>query len=311
MQMILVPLDGTPQAEEILPTVRMLALAMGVGARLLHVVADPEHLHVHAIADEAAVASGAPASPWQREQQGRWLGERRAAEGHLEHLAAELRAAGVEAACDVQLGPPAATILAAAERHRVVLIALASHGYTGLRRWVAGSIAEQIVQTAHQPALLRRIGAAPAPLGALRRVLVPLDGSVFARYALDHAIAIAHGARAELIVLQTLAPSIEDYLGGAASLIDQRGLLRENVRRAYAARFGDQAAAQATIVAAIGVGGAADALVEEALHQRADLIVLGNPPHAGLSRRAGSLADHVFHRTPTPLLLVHAPIQHG
>lgn len=306
MQTILVPLDRSPLAEETLPMVRLLASALGVGVRLLHVVVDSEHLHAHAIAGEA------PASAWLREQQGRWLGERRAAESYLEIRAAELRAAGIDVTCDVQLGPPSATILAVAERHPTALIALASHGYTGLRRWAAGSIAEQIVQSARQPALLQRIGAASAPIGALRRVLVLLDGSVFARYALDHAIAIAHGARAELIVLETLAPSIEDYLGGVVSLTDQRVMLRENVSRSYAARFGEQAAAQAMIASAIGVGRAADALVEEAQHQHADLIVLGMPPHAGLRRRAGGgLADHVFHHTATPLLLVQASIQHG
>jgi nucleotide-binding universal stress UspA family protein len=247
-----------------------------------------------------------------REQQHRWLRQRHRIEAYLETHAAMLRAAGISVSCEVQLGPPVATILAVAELSRATLIAIAGHGYRGLRRWAAGSIAEQIVQATTTPVLLVRIAEHPVPLASLRSILIPLDGSVFARYALDHGITLAHGARAELIVLQTIASSIEEYIGTSAPLFDQRNMLRENVRKAYVARYGEQSAIHATITTAIGLGAAPDAIVEEVHRRHVDLIVLAMPAHSALRHRSrGGTAAQIFHSTHVPLLLVHSPVQHS
>jgi nucleotide-binding universal stress UspA family protein len=314
MQTILVPLDGSPQAEQILPYVRQLAPVLQANVLLLQVVAAPEYEHVYAATSaNTSVLGGDHIPDWLRNQQQRWLHERQHIERYLETQAALLRTSGITVNCDLEIGPPVATIIAVAERSQASLIALASHGYSGLRRWAAGSVAEQIIQATCLPVLLIRISpeSPSAPTG-LRRILVPLDGSVFARYALDHAIAVAQGAQAELIVLQTLAPSLEDYIGGVPALLDQRSALREHVRRAYATRWGEQRAAQATITSAVGLGAAADAIIEEAQHRHVGLIVLAMPEHSALrSKSGGRIADQVFHNSHIPLLLVHSPVPHG
>ena len=269
MQTIVVTLDGSPQAEQILPHIRLLAPALQANVLLLQVLTDPEHEHIYATTSASQpIPKGKAESDWLHTQQQQWLQACRQTESYLEIQAAPLRASGIAVTCAVELGPPVATIVATAERHRASLIALASHGYSGLRRWASGSVAAQIIKTTDVPVLLVRIAKEPPTTPAsLRRVLVPLDGSVFAGYALEHAISIAHGAQSEIIILQTLAPSIEDYLGGAASLLEQREAMRENVRRAYAARWGQQRADQARITTAIGLGSAADAIIEEAQHR--------------------------------------------
>jgi len=313
MQTILVPLDGSPQAEQILPYVRQLAPVLQANVLLLQVVAAPEYEHIYAATSANSSVPGGDTLPdWLPNQPQRWLHERRQIERYLETQAALLRALGITVNCAVEIGPPVATIITVAERSHASLIALASHGYSGLRRWAAGSVAEQIIQATCLPVLLVRISpeSPSAPTG-LRRILVPLDGSIFAHYALDHAIAVAQGAQAELIVLQTLAPSLEDYIGGVPALVDQRSALREHVRRAYATRWGEQRAAQATITSAVGLGAVADAIIEEAHHRHVGLIVLSMPEHSALhSKSSGRVADQVFHNTHIPLLLVHSPISH-
>jgi nucleotide-binding universal stress UspA family protein len=313
MQTILVPLDGSPQAEQILPHVRQLAPVLHANVLLLQVVANPEHVQIYAAAlANTSVSDGDHKSDRLNHQQQRWLHERQQIERYLETQAALLRASGITVSCDIEIGLPVASIIAAAARSRASLIALASHGYSGLRRWAVGSVADQIIQATCLPVLLVRISPElPSAPASLRRILTPLDGSVFAGYALDHAITVAQGAQAELIVLQTLAPSLEDYIGGVPALLDQRGTLREHVRRAYAARWGEQRAAQATITSAVGLGGVADAIIEEAHHRHVGLIVLAMPEYSALrSKSGGRVADQVFHSTHIPLLLVHSPVQH-
>jgi nucleotide-binding universal stress UspA family protein len=311
MQMILVPLDGSPQAEQILPHVRQLAPVLQANVLLLRVIADPEYERIYAATSaNVSVTNGDRTPDRLRNQRPRWLGERQQIERYLETQAALLRASGIAVSCAVEVGPPVATIITAAKRSQASLIAVASHGYSGLRRWAIGSVAEEIIQATSLPVLLVRISPeSPAVPAGLRRILTPLDGSVFARYALDHAIAVAQGAQAELIVLQTLAPSLEEYIGGVPALLDQRSTLREYVRRAYAARWGQQRAAQATITSAVALGGVADAVIEEAQHRHVGLIVLAMPEHSALrSKSGGRVSDQVFHNTHIPLLLVHSPM---
>lgn len=303
MQTILVPLDSQLAAQHILPQVQCLAPALRANVLLLHVVAGPEREHIYAVSSASATSPDAGA--WLRERQRHWIRARQQLAEQLETWVAPLRAAGISVECQVEIGPPAATIVAAAERAQVSLIALVSHGYSGLRRWAAGSVAEQIAEATSLPVLLVRINAAPLATRQLRRILVPLDGSVYARYALDHAVLLAHQAQAELIVLQTIAPSIEDYLTQTVTLLDRHALLRETVRRAYAARWGDACAERAGIVSVIGLGTPADAILEEALHCRPDLIVMAMPPHSALRQRSGG-AKQVFLNAHIPLLLVHS-----
>ncbi len=96
----------------------------------------------------------------------------------LSTLAAEL-GAEVPVLAAVESGPPAAQIVAYAERHDVNLIVVGSHGRTGVTRALLGSVAERVVRTAPCPVLTvprERRAAAPLkpeePPASLRRCLV-------------------------------------------------------------------------------------------------------------------------------------------
>ena len=84
--------------------------------------------------------------------------------GALESLCARFRAAGVPVSASIELGPIAATILERARAARADLIVVGTHGRTGLRRAVLGSVAERLVRTAPVPVLVvRREGAESIP----------------------------------------------------------------------------------------------------------------------------------------------------
>ncbi len=80
-------------------------------------------------------------------------------------------------------------ILSVVQKQHIDLIVLCSHGYTGMKRWVLGSIAEKVAHHAPVPVLLLREGGpalvgTPAHAEGPLRALVPLEGSVRAKAAL-------------------------------------------------------------------------------------------------------------------------------
>ncbi len=136
---ILVPLDGSPLAEAILPQVTGLSHALGAEVILLRVAlahtfpgVDPIHL-----ADEEV----------------RVVEE---AEAYLATAAERLVREGVNAKTAVRYGQPAAEIIDHAAVEKADLVAMSTHGRSGLSRLVMGSVAEEVVRKAKIPVLLLR-----------------------------------------------------------------------------------------------------------------------------------------------------------
>ena len=125
---ILVPIDGSTLAEGVLPYVRALARAMGVPVELLR-VNNLTQLPLHAPPLEG--------------------GE------YLKKVAASF--AGItDVVYRVELGDPAGTIIDLAAAQPSSLIAMATHGYSGARRWLLGSVAEKVIGYAPCPVLVTR-----------------------------------------------------------------------------------------------------------------------------------------------------------
>ncbi len=175
-QRILVPLDGSPRAERALPVAARLAQASGGTVVLLRVVGLPT----------AIVPIPAPYPGTLRAIIDADLAEAR---NSLGTLMKRSNLSGVHTEIEVIEGPTAATILAVTEAQHIDLIVLCSHGYTGFKRWVLGSVAEKVARYAPVPVLLLRaggpalVGAPPRAEGPLR-ALVPLDGSARAKEAI-------------------------------------------------------------------------------------------------------------------------------
>ncbi len=140
---ILLPLDGSKRAEAILPHVREMAHRFGATVVLLQVV-EPHPI--------ALAPYGEPlelnASGLQQHLAG--------AAGYLSALEDELRREGIHVEQHVEQGPVVETIINIAIREQVDLIAMASHGRSGLSRVFYGSIAAGLLQRVDRPLLLIR-----------------------------------------------------------------------------------------------------------------------------------------------------------
>jgi nucleotide-binding universal stress UspA family protein len=185
------------------------------------------------------------------------------------------------------------------------------------------------------PQVDARVNGGSGPLPSYHRILVPLDGSQLSELALPHAEALARLAGAELVILRcyTAPPPIEPTAALGVTLA--RGAfapaghragpappLEEAVPDALAARQAldlrqridryldgiaerlHAAGVRADVVRLEGSAG--EVVVAEAIARAADLIVMATHARGGIARLvAGSVADHVLHRAPCPVFLVH------
>jgi nucleotide-binding universal stress UspA family protein len=140
---ILVPLDGSKRAEAILPHVEDLARRYRAEVVFLQIVEPPPVI---------AGIEGVMWPPPEREVE-QWTKE---AESYLAALQRDYDKKGIKARTYVGHGPVVQTIINAAEREEADLIAIASHGRTGLSKVFYGSVAAGMLQRVDQPLLLIR-----------------------------------------------------------------------------------------------------------------------------------------------------------
>ncbi len=141
---IVLPLDGSPLAEEVLP--HALALARGLDA-----VVHPTWV----IPVPIAVYAGLGLHPGGDRHVLEAM--KRAATEYVADIRKRLLAAGVaHVEYNALLGDPAVEIVALAERMPHSLIVMTTHGRSGMGRWVLGSVAERVVHHSKRPVLLVR-----------------------------------------------------------------------------------------------------------------------------------------------------------
>jgi nucleotide-binding universal stress UspA family protein len=305
MQTILVPLDGSALAEQALPYVRMLAPLSGAKIDMLRVIADETKDALFANNSTLLREAGATDRPLWMHEMHVWNLLRNHAEGYLDAQAMSLRGGNCDVDTQVQIGAPATTIVAAAHAAGADLIAMATHGYRGLKRWTHGSVTDDVVWATTTPVLVVPGSTAePAREPSLRRIMLTLDGSEFAKQALPLATELAARVRAELILFRAVAPPAEIPLGPWPPIEDQVHTYARNELRALAGELRHYGIPIKTIVVS---GGAAEQILATAAQHQVDLIVMATHGYRRIKRWVlGSVASKVLHATPVPLLLVHA-----
>ncbi len=77
--------------------------------------------------------------------------------GYLDQLSAQVKAAGYKAIPAIRFGQPADEIIAYAAKSGCDLIAMSTHGRSGIGRWVYGSVADKVLRSSSVPVLLVRV----------------------------------------------------------------------------------------------------------------------------------------------------------
>ena len=140
---ILVPLDGSKRAEAIMPYAESLAECYGAKVILLHVVEPKSHIvgldHMYPILDQYVLEQ-----------------HTKEAETYLAMQQGRLRDKDISSQVRIAYGPVVEEIAQSAEREGAELIAMASHGRTGLDRVFYGSVAAGVLHRVDRPLLLIR-----------------------------------------------------------------------------------------------------------------------------------------------------------
>ena len=138
---ILVPLDGSGPAEKALDCVRALATAFQSRLILFHAL----ELRL-----EAGFLSNHPLPTHIYDEQDKRCRD------YMNDQTAQLESEGLNVSQELQEGLPAESILGRANQGDVDVIVMASHGRTGLGRFLVGSVAERVVRHARCPVLVVR-----------------------------------------------------------------------------------------------------------------------------------------------------------
>jgi nucleotide-binding universal stress UspA family protein len=286
LQEILVPLDGSGEAESVIPYLRDLAPRFSSRAHILAVCIGEKTRRVN-----------------------------RLLEDYINKIVRGLQSDNIKAKAVIRYGIAADKILDFTTKNEIDLIIMATHGRSGITRWWMGSVAEKVISEATAPVLLirskrpRKTGTT-GKLNFLHKILAPLDGSDIGEAALPYAETLAVNSGASISLLQVVSPpgTVEagllegpnwrkfvkamqdagkEYLKNIAERLNAKG-----IKSAYDVVTGDPA----------------DKIVEYADDKSVSLIAMSTHGRTGLTRWVlGSIADKVLHGASIPILLVRSP----
>jgi len=198
-------------------------------------------------------------------------------------------------------GDPAHEILRMADEIECDLIAMGTHGRTGFRSLLAGSVAVSVLRGAHCPVLAFRSTEYPNLAREIRVILHPTDFSVDSEAALKVArwLARDHGARLIILHVATLDVVLE---GRASAEVDPH-FYRDAIDELRAKVSGPDL--KQPVETILTRGFAPEGIVETAKDVGCDLIVMGTHGRTGLTRLLmGSVAESVLPRANCPVLII-------
>ncbi|MDO8568926.1 MAG: universal stress protein [Dehalococcoidales bacterium] len=285
---ILAPLDGSGNAEIVLPYAEEIAAKFGAEIDLVSVAesgtTDVRHLlrsyleHI----TEQVVRDVREWSP-------------------VKELAVNI---------EVLAGKPADQIVDYAGKAGAGLIVLANRGSSGQGPWFLGSTAAKILRATEKPVLLVRAAAGEKALRQrrlIKRILLPLDGSDTGEAAIPHAEMLAKILGAELVLFEVVEP--EQTWSGEVSYPTPE---KQDRRKLFALPYLEGAANPLkrkglAVGTAVAIGSPADQIIDYAKANAIDLIAMSTHGHSGMGRWVfGSVTDKVLHAGETPVLVVRA-----
>jgi len=190
------------------------------------------------------------------------------------------------------------------------LVVSATHGRSGLKRLILGSVTERLMRTLPCPMYivrsLEREPAAPAMADMkLKRILVGCDFSADSDLAVQYGISLAQEFQTELYLAHVLEPTVyKDMLTQAVGVPDPEGL-RDELTRKLEGMVPAEAKQWCKPETLLLAGHPSDELTKYAVVNKMDLIVLGVRGHSVMeSLLVGSTTDRVVRQAPCPVLSV-------
>lgn len=294
---ILIPLDGSITAEQVVPYARTFARSLKLTVELLAVV-DVEAL--------LTSVEGARLLDNLLDQ------ETRKSKEYLERIAE--RFSGSRVKRTVQQGKAAEAIIEKATADNSILIAMTTHGRSGLNRWLLGSVAEKVLRGSTNPLLLVKAvpNAATEGEATLKSIVVPLDGSKLAESVLPAVTRIAKKLDLEIFLFRAYTNPYGPFVGGsgqyAVNLDELLAGTRDEARHYLEEQMAElrkQGVEKTSYLLQEGV--AADEIVAVASHTPESLAAMCSHGRSGVKRwLLGSVAETVVRHSSRPVLVMRS-----
>ena len=209
------------------------------------------------------------------------------------------------------MGTPASVILNYVEEHKSDLVAMSTHGRSGLRRMMVGSITTTILPSAQVPVLVVHPPEGEGlPDTAIESIIVPLDMSSRSEEALPLAAGLTETLGLETTVVTCIPSPTQMYTGSVPEvypypddLVQQAQDASDEYLQALSSALSE--GRNLEVQSATLEGGPASRIVECAQEQSNSLIAMCTQGHASLGRWVlGSVTDSVIRTGNTPVLVV-------
>lgn len=301
---ILIPLDGSDFAQAILSYAKSIACNLEG--------ADIDLLHVYGTDERGLTPKHRAYIEWAADA--------------IRNYPRKMEGKGGDKVCHINVrgelaaGRPADEILHYADKNKIDLILMATHGRSGINRWAMGSVAYKVLRSARIPVWLVRDGISEEIIEDKlpeRKILVPLDGSKLAESVLPYVESLAKqwaGGKAKIVLLRAYQPPTvsADYPSDMPLSWEEHVELEaakcKLVVGPYLAEIEKQLQkAGLDVSKEVPLGKPAEEIINYARNNQVSLIAMITHGRSGISRWAyGSVAEEVMLGSYTPVFLVRA-----
>ena len=286
---LLVPLDGSELAERAIPYAKTIARTKGSELILFTVsIASVEQLD-------------------------------RPMKAYLELNVKELQSQGIKASTAITYGNVADEIIGFAEKSNIDLIIISTHGYSGIKRWVLGSVARNVLYGTCVQVLLIKSKAPKIPRVELKKLLLPLDGSPFSETPIPFIEELTKETEAETVLTvvsepplvpsygdRPINPTWEKYRNTLWAETQQQA--SEYLKRVEA-KLKKQGMKVKSQVIPGELGKVAESIMQAAQKENVDLIAMTTHGRSGVSRWVyGGVANRIVEEPLQPVLLIRPSV---
>jgi nucleotide-binding universal stress UspA family protein len=285
---ILVPLDTSPFAEQVLPSVVELARSFNSEIDLINICEShkTQETGTYQAYLEEQVVKIQNALPGQN---------------------AKIKA-------ETTIGSPAQQILSYAKQEKVNLIVMSSHGLSGVTLWPLGSTADRVLRQTGQPILIVKVNPAPetVPQDSLfKRILIPLDGSDLGARVVPYVVEIASRFGSEVVLFHVIQTDKHLHSLGRIDTVpireEELASLQKQSEDYLSQQSRKLAGSRASVVNVVKSGNVAEEIIKYAAVKSCHLIALASHGHSGFeSWIIGSVTTKILHAGNKSLFFVPA-----
>ncbi len=295
---LLIPLDGSGTAEKVLPFAHLLADKLKIPVELLGII-DIAEMATHLAAGKAQYLEGF------------MVEAERSSEAYLSGIAKKF--SGPDVKSSVARGNPEDVIIEKAAVDNRILITMATHGRSGINRWLLGSVAEKVLRGTSNPLFLVRADekSKSKEVAVMNSVIVPLDGSELAETVLPTVVKLAKMLHLEVMLLRAYELPAEAYYG-SEDFLPNYDELKDRVKaeaRSYLDKKAEVLKTEGVekVSAILTEGPGANEIIRYANMNPDTLVAMCTHGRSGVKRWVlGSVTEKVVRHSLDPVLVVSA-----